>query len=118
MKKKILVVDDEPRIVNSLEVILSEKGYVVSKASSGKEAIEMIRHDDFNIVIADLILPGMTGLELLKNVKKDYPDPPVFIGTTFATIKAAVISMREGAEDLISKPILERQIRIKIDSAM
>ncbi len=118
MKKKILVVDDEPRIVNSLEVILSEKGYSVSKASSGKEAIEMIRQDDFNIVIADLILPGMTGLELLKGVKKEYPDLPVFIVTTFATINAAVIAMREGAEDFITKPILESEIRIKIERAI
>ncbi len=118
MNKKILVVDDEPRVVNSLEVILSEKGYIVSKASSGKEAIELIRQDDFSIVIADLILPGMTGLELLKTVKKENPDLPVFIVTTFATINAAVIAMREGAEDFITKPILESEIRIKIERAI
>jgi DNA-binding NtrC family response regulator len=118
MKKKILVVDDEPRIVNSLEVILSEKGYVVSKASSGAEAIELIHQEEFDLVIADLILPGMTGLELLKTVKKDLPDLPVFIVTTFATINAAVIAMREGAEDFITKPILESEIRIKIERAI
>jgi DNA-binding NtrC family response regulator len=118
MNKKILVVDDEPRIVNSLEVILSEKGYVVSKASSGNEAIELIRKDNYSIVIADLILPGMTGLELLKTLKKDDPDLPVFIVTTFATINAAVIAMREGAEDFITKPILESEIRIKIERAI
>jgi DNA-binding NtrC family response regulator len=118
MKKKILVVDDEPRIVNSLEVILSEKGYEVSKASSGMEAIEIVRQDGFNIVIADLILPGMTGLELLKTVKSESPDLPVFIVTTFATINAAVIAMREGAEDFITKPILESEIRVKIERAI
>ncbi len=118
MKKKILVVDDEPRIVNSLEVILSEKGYVVSKASSGLDAIEMIRQDEYSIVIADLILPGMTGLDLLKTIKKETPELPVFIVTTFATINAAVIAMREGAEDFITKPILESEIRIKIERAI
>jgi DNA-binding NtrC family response regulator len=118
MKKRILVVDDEPRIVNSLEVILSEKGYSVSKASSGADAIDLIRQEDFNLVIADLILPGMTGLELLKTIKMDHPDLPVFIVTTFATINAAVIAMREGAEDFITKPILESEIRIKIERAI
>ena len=118
MKNRILVVDDEPRIVNSLEVILSEKGYIVSKATSGKEAVEMIRQDEYSLVIADLILPGMTGLELLKTVKKDFSHLPVFIVTTFATISAAVIAMREGAEDFITKPILESEIRIKIERAI
>jgi DNA-binding NtrC family response regulator len=118
MKKKILVVDDEPRIVNSLEVILSEKGYIVSKASSGMDAIEMIRQDEYSIIIADLILPGMTGLDLLKTIKKETSDLPVFIVTTFASINAAVIAMREGAEDFIMKPILESEIWIKIERAM
>ncbi len=115
MKKRILVVDDEPRISNSLEMILSERNYDVTKASSGKEAIDLINRDEFDLVIADLILPGMTGLELLKNVKKSHPQLPVFIVTTFATINAAVLAMKEGAEDFVTKPILESEIKLKID---
>ena len=66
-------------------------------------------------MIADLILPGMTGLELLKSVKKSHPMLPVFIVTTFATINAAVLAMKEGAEDFVTKPILESEIKLKID---
>ncbi|MFQ6102768.1 MAG: sigma-54-dependent transcriptional regulator [Candidatus Glassbacteria bacterium] len=115
MKKRIIVVDDEPRISNSLEMILSEKGYDVTKASSGKEAIDLINREDYDLLIADLILPGMTGLELLKSVKKSHPMLPVFIVTTFATINAAVLAMKEGAEDFVTKPILESEIKLKID---
>jgi DNA-binding NtrC family response regulator len=115
MKKRIIVVDDEPRISNSLEMILSEKGYDVTKATSGKEAIDFINREDYDLVIADLILPGMTGLELLKSVKKSHPMLPVFIVTTFATINAAVLAMKEGAEDFVTKPILESEIKLKID---
>jgi len=116
--KRILVVDDEPRVVNSLEVILGEKGYAVSKAASGPAALEMIRREEYDLVIADLILPGMTGLELLKTIRKSHADLPVFIVTTFATINAAVIAMKEGAEDFITKPILESEIQIKIERAI
>ena len=112
------MVDDEPRVVNSLEVILGEKGYAVSKAASGPAALEMIRREEYDLVIADLILPGMTGLELLKTIRKSHADLPVFIVTTFATINAAVIAMKEGAEDFITKPILESEIQIKIERAI
>src|SRR4030043_1480559 len=117
MKKRILVVDDEPRISSSLEMILLERGYDVTKASSGKEAIDLISREEFDLVVADLILPGMTGLELLRNAKKCHPDLPVLIVTTFATINTAVLAMKEGAEDFVTKPILEAEIRLKIDRA-
>jgi DNA-binding NtrC family response regulator len=118
MKKRILVVDDEPRISSSLEMILLERGYDATKASSGKEAIDFISREEFDLVVADLILPGMTGLELLRNVKKYHPDLPVLIVTTFATINTAVLAMKEGAEDFVTKPILEAEIRLKIDRAL
>lgn len=118
MKKRILVVDDEPRISSSLEMILIERGYDVTKASSGKEAIDLISKQEYNLVVADLILPGMTGLELLRNVKRYHPALPVLIVTTFATINTAVLAMKEGAEDFVTKPILEAEIRLKIDRAL
>ena len=73
--RRILIVDDEEDILRGLEKIMKAKGMSPSTARSGMEAVELLKTNDFSLIISDLMMPGMSGLELLEVVKKDYPHP-------------------------------------------
>ncbi len=110
---KILVVDDEPSITRLLSRILSKEGYQVETAFNGMEALELFNKFRPDLVISDLKMPGMTGLELLRNVKKANPETDFIILTAFGTIENAVEAMKEGAADYLIKPLKEpEELRI------
>ncbi len=110
---KILVVDDEPSITRLLSRILSKEGYTVETAYSGKEGLALFRKFKPDLIISDLKMPGMSGLELLKAVKKENPDTDFIILTAFGTIENAVEAMKEGAVDYLIKPLKEpEELRI------
>ncbi len=102
---KILVVDDEPSITRLLSRILSKEGYQVKTASNGKEALTIFSKFRPDLIISDLKMPSMSGLELLKAVKKQSPDTDFIILTAFGTIENAVEAMKEGASDYLIKPL-------------
>lgn len=102
--KSILIVDDETSVRESLEKVLSKAGYATWTANSGHEALALLAHHQVDIVLSDLKMPDGDGVELLKNIKKDYPDIEVILLTGYGTIETAVDAMREGAYDFISKP--------------
>lgn len=100
----ILIVDDETSVRESLEKVLSKAGYATWTANSGHEALALLAHHQVDIVLSDLKMPDGDGVELLKSIKKDYPDIEVILLTGYGTIETAVDAMREGAYDFISKP--------------
>jgi len=100
----ILVVDDEPEMRAALSHSLSRSGYSVESASSGFEALEKVKKDEFGIIITDIKMPEMSGMQVLEQVKKISPHIPVIIMTAFGTINNAVEAMKEGASDYIIKP--------------
>jgi DNA-binding NtrC family response regulator len=103
---KILVVDDEAPIREMIKKGLSQMGgYSVEVAQNGKEAIEKIEKDVFDLVLTDLKMPEMDGLELLKNIKGTRPEMMVILMTAYGSIETAVEAMRIGANDYITKPI-------------
>lgn len=102
--KSILIVDDETSVRESLEKVLSKAGYATWTANSGHEALALLAHHQVDIVLSDLKMPDGDGVELLKSIKKDYPDIEVILLTGYGTIETAVDAMREGAYDFISKP--------------
>ena len=103
---KILVVDDEAPIREMIKKGLSQMGgYSVEVAQNGKEAIEKLEKDIFDLVLTDLKMPGMDGLELLKNIKGTRPEMMVILMTAYGSIETAVEAMRIGANDYITKPI-------------
>lgn len=94
---KILVVDDEVEYQNVYKMILEDEGYLVETASSGREVLEILREEEFNLVLADLIMDGMNGIELLKEIKKDYEETEVIIVTGYGSIESAVEAIKQGA---------------------
>jgi len=117
MKKKtdILVVDDEDIVRDSLRDWLDGVGYDVAVAASAEDALEILNKKKFNIMIADLVMPGMNGIELMKEAKKIYPNLAAVIITAHATIQTATTAIREGAFDYIEKPFCPEKVELLIE---
>lgn len=113
--KHILIVDDEPLIRRSLGELLTISGYSVSTAANGKEALEILKDYTADIVIADMKMPVMDGIQLLKKIKVNYPEIPVIVISGYASIENAVEAMKEGAYDYVTKPIVDNEIKIVIE---
>ncbi len=101
----VLVVDDERSNVESLERIFAREGMRVLAAHDAKTALEQVRMHRVHVVVSDLMMPGTTGLELLKAIKQVSPDVEVVLMTAFGTVETAVQAMREGAYDFVEKPL-------------
>ncbi len=105
MKHRILIVDDETRMCRSLQILLLGEGkYDVSFALSGEHAIKYITEEETDLMIVDLSMPGMNGLELLKKVKHTHPNIPIVIMTAYSSVKSAIEAMKGGAFEYLIKP--------------
>lgn len=116
--KKILVVDDEIGIRQSLKKILEKEGYEVLTASNGEEAFKVIRSDAVDLLISDIRMAGMDGLELLKVCKSVSPYTEVIMITGYASVDTAVDSMKQGAYDYITKPFKKADIVKAVQKAI
>ncbi|MBN1957037.1 MAG: sigma-54-dependent Fis family transcriptional regulator [Desulfuromonadales bacterium] len=115
---KILVIDDEAVIRESLRQALTLEGYLVELAPNGKVGMEKLQKDTFSLVISDLKMPIMSGIEVLKTIQVLQPNVPVIIITGFATIDSAVDAMKNGAFEYLTKPFLPDQILEKVEAAV
>jgi two-component system response regulator PilR (NtrC family) len=118
MKSRILVVDDEESIREFLEIMLKKEGYEVSTAEDGMVAKEMLTKKTFDMVISDMQMPNMTGIELLKFVKDTYSDVVFMMITAFGTTETAVDAMKMGAYDYVTKPFKIDEVRLNIQNAL
>lgn len=118
MKSRILVVDDEESIREFLEIMLKKEGYEVTLAEDGLKAKELLTKKSFDMVISDLQMPNVTGLELLRFVKDTYPDMVFMMITAFGTTETAVEAMKIGAYDYITKPFKIDEVRLNILNAL
>jgi len=114
----ILVIDDESVIRDGLQRILQGDRFEVETCKSGHIALERLQEKDFGLIITDLKMPGMNGIEVLKAVKALQPDIPVIMITGYATVDTAVEAMKNGAIDYIAKPFTPDQIHEKIERAL
>jgi len=114
----ILVVDDEKIIRDGCERILLKEGWQVKTASSGAEGLEHLKASPFDLLLLDLKMPGLSGMEMLQQVKELYPEVIVIVITGYATVESAVAAMKAGAYDFISKPFLPDQLRIVVRRAL
>jgi two-component system cell cycle response regulator len=105
-KTKVLIVDDEQETLDLIAEYLNERGFDATSTMSGEHAISLFKKDHFQFAIVDLHLPGMTGSELLRAIKKIQADVQVVMITGYGTIRDAVECMKLGASDFITKPIL------------
>ena len=117
-KGRILVIDDEANAAAALEMLLREDGYEVQKANDGRTALQILEGFDADVVLTDLRMPGIDGLELLTRVKQMRPDTLVIVMTAFGTVKTAVQAMKLGAEDYLAKPIDVEELEVVLQRAV
>jgi two-component system NtrC family response regulator len=117
MKPQILIVDDESRMQRLFEINFAPK-YRIMTCGDGREALELAKRQPIDLLITDLKMPGMNGLELLQQIHRDHPDLPVIIMTAYGTIENAVQAMKLGASDYILKPIKMEEMELLIEKTL
>jgi two-component system response regulator PilR (NtrC family) len=115
---RILVVDDESSMRQLLEIALGKEGYRVKAADSGQKAVKVLGKDSFDLVISDIRMPDMTGVEVLRTVKELNPEIPVIMITAYASTETAVEALRLGAYDYITKPFKIEELKNTISNAL
>lgn len=118
MKDRVLIVDDEKLMRVSLEKQLKKEGFLVKSMKTAGDALKYIRNEDYDIVVSDLRLPGLDGIEFLKEIKSISQKTIVIIMTAYGTVESAVTAMREGAFDYICKPFSTDELIIKLERAL
>ena len=114
----ILVVDDEKNYLLVLKELLVEEGYEVLTAQSGADALAILNETELDLVVTDMKMPGMSGVELLEKLKQKDPQLPVVMMTAFGTVEKAVEAMKKGAFDYISKPFDNEILKKTIATAL
>src|SRR3954464_6247527 len=114
----VLVVDDDEANRVTLERILSREGYRVVHADSGRSAMEKLRDERLDLVLTDLKMPGMSGIDLLKAARKVDPDLEVVVMTAYGTVETAVEAMKEGPSDFVRKPLKRMELVTTIHKAL
>lgn len=118
MNKNILIVEDDARLRNALCQITAKEGYQPTGVESGEEALEQASEHVFALVISDLKLPGISGMQVLQSIRSATPDTSIIIITAYASVDTAVEAMKNGAEDYLVKPFSLDEIRIIINRVM
>jgi two-component system, NtrC family, response regulator len=114
----ILVVDDEKNYLLVMETLLTGAGYEVLTIDSGEEALEQVRRNDLDLIITDMKMPRMSGIELMEQLKKVYPDLPIIMMTAYGTVEKAVEAMKKGAFDYILKPFKNEELLLTVHKAL
>jgi len=107
---RILVLDDDPGTVNVYRFILAKEGYDVEVATSPQIGLKLLEKRQFNILLLDLVMPGMNGIEVLEKVREKDKDLAVVVLTGYASVETAVASLKSGVSDYIEKPIDQRKL--------
>ncbi|MBI4775212.1 MAG: response regulator [Deltaproteobacteria bacterium] len=115
---KILVMDDEKRIRDGCHKVLTSEGFEVDRAENGRIGLSMIDQEHFDIVLLDLMMPGLAGLEVLERIKLLHPDTAIIVITGYATVENSIEAMKKGAFDFIPKPFSPEQLRIVVSKAL
>jgi DNA-binding NtrC family response regulator len=116
--RSVLVVDDEASVRGLLDSVLQRAGFQVHLAADAEEALELFRRVDLDVVLADVVMPGMDGVTLLAELLEIATDVPVVLMTGFGSIDAAVDAMRRGAADYITKPFKRQRVIEAIERAL
>ncbi len=116
--KRVLVVDDEQDILDLLSELLHRWGFEAETARNGREALEKFKDQHVDLVVTDLKMPEMDGLELLRQLREENPRVPVLMLTGYPTIDTAIQAIQEGAYDYLIKPINPDELRFRIQKAL
>lgn len=114
----ILIVDDEAIARDNLTHVLTEEGHTTTAVGSGTEALQQLARQEFELVLTDLMLPGMNGIELLEHIKEAQPSTQVIVITGHATVDTAVVAMQKGAHSYIAKPLNLSELKAQVFNAL
>jgi DNA-binding NtrC family response regulator len=117
-RRKVLVVDDEATVGKSIRKALEREGYDIDIALSGEDALKMQEGKGYDVMLVDLMMPGMSGLDLLKSVKAAYPALQVIMITGYPTLKNTLQAMQIGAFDFLPKPFQPADLRSLVAKAL
>ena len=117
-QNKVLVVDEDPFALRSIAKVLGGESYQVMTAASGSEALELLKQDSFDLVLTDLKMPGVDGLEVLRQAREIAPQAVVLIFTGYASVESAIEALREGAYDYLVKPCSADELKLKIERGL
>ncbi len=117
IKAKVLLVDDEEDFLSTLSQRLKVRDLDVTGATCGEEALELVEEKTFDIIVLDLAMPGMDGLETLKTIKDKHPDAEIIMLSGHGTVKTSTEAMKLGADDFLEKPVDIKELLNKIDEA-
>lgn len=115
---RILVIDDEPRIRDACILVLSDKGFDVAAAPDGEQGLQMIKEKHYDIVLVDLMMPTISGFDVLSEVRSHHPDTVVIVITGYATLEHSIEAMKKGAFDFIPKPFTPDQLRAVVEKSL
>jgi DNA-binding NtrC family response regulator len=118
MNARILIVDDEARMAEAVAMALTRSGYECVTCTNGQQALEHLSKSSFDVVISDKKMPGLSGIELLREIRAKYLSLPVIIMTAYSDVPSAVAAMREGAFDYVTKPFDNDELRALVSRAL
>ncbi len=117
-QSQVLLMEDETSVAEGLRMVLREEGYEVDLAMTGENALDTISHKDFDLLVADLRLPDMDGMEVIKRVKDERPDTEVIVITGYPSVSTAVEAMKTGVADYLPKPFTDDELRVAVGDAL
>ncbi|MCL4490666.1 MAG: response regulator [Nitrospirae bacterium] len=118
MAEKLLIVEDEDTLCESLKRVFAKEGYEVDIAGSAESAFGLLKEKTYDLIITDIILPGISGIELLTRYKEQNPGQKVVIMTAYASLETAVEAIKAGACDFIVKPLMHDEMKRVVRKAL
>jgi two-component system response regulator PilR (NtrC family) len=118
MAERLLIVEDEDTLCASLQRVFMSEGYEVDRADSAESAFVLLERKTYDLIITDIILPGISGIELMAKYRKQNPSQKVIIITAFASLASAVESIKAGACDFIIKPLMHDEMKKAVRNAL
>ena len=118
MSAKVLIIDDEDSMCNFMEIMLIKEGYQVETTTSGARGINLLKEKNFDLVIADMNMPEVTGIDVLKDIKEFKREQEIIVMTAYASVDTAIEAMKLGAADYITKPFKVDEIKIAIEKSL
>ncbi|WP_031427488.1 response regulator transcription factor [Flavimarina sp. Hel_I_48] len=118
MKKRILVIEDNPMVIKSLEFKLKKEGYDVHLTEDGREAMKKLESESFDLVLTDLMLPFITGNQLIEYIKKNHPDLPIIVLSTATQEDIITDAFSMGVDDFITKPFSPNELALRVKRSL
>ncbi|MFH1373588.1 MAG: sigma-54 dependent transcriptional regulator [bacterium] len=118
MPARILVIDDEDSMCNFMEIMLTKEGYRVDTAGSGKAGVILLKENNYDLVLADLSMPEMSGIDVLREIKAFKSEQDLIVMTAYASVDSAIEAMKQGALDYVTKPFKIDEIKLAIERSI